>query len=179
LVGEDTGEEQLFSPRNGSMRDGLSSELDWYLRRLEEQFGVCCSLPGAARCPRVHRHQVVDTLVTLLCRENISAETLWDGGWLLRQLLPYSEAEFNRKHLKMLNVSYEKCKNSLTREIKGIWPDLLIRVLLDEWRKCKRVIEAPSPQKEPKSVLLQLDRSSSNGRIFITHSTQLADDKCE
>jgi protein CLEC16A len=35
LVGEDTGEEQLFSPRNGSMRDGLSSELDWYLRRLE------------------------------------------------------------------------------------------------------------------------------------------------
>jgi len=41
------------------------------------------------------------------------------------------------------------------------------------------VIEAPSPQKEPKSVLLQLDRSSSNGRIFITHSTQLADDKCE
>lgn len=28
------------------------------------------------------------------------------------------------------------------------------------------VIEAPSPQKEPKSVLLQLDRSSSNGRIL-------------
>lgn len=48
---------------------------------------------------------MVDALVSLLCRENISAETLWDGGWLLRQLLPYSEAEFNRKHLKMLNVS--------------------------------------------------------------------------
>lgn len=41
------------------------------------------------------------------------------------------------------------------------------------------VIEAPSPQKEPKSVLLQLDRSSSNGRIFITHFAQLADNKCE
>ncbi|AEE77444.1 CLEC16A-like protein [Arabidopsis thaliana] len=179
LVGEDTGEEQLFSPRNGSMRDGLSSELDWYLRRLEEQFGVCCSLPGAARCPRVHRHQVVDTLVTLLCRENISAETLWDGGWLLRQLLPYSEAEFNRKHLKMLNVSYEKCKNSLTREIKGIWPDLLIRVLLDEWRKCKRVIEAPSPQKEPKSVLLQLDRSSSNDNSVSESSFTAGERMCE
>lgn len=36
------------------------------------------------------------------------------------------------------------------------------------------VIEAPSPQKEPKSVLLQLDRSSSNGRIFVTHFAQSA-----
>ena len=44
--------------------------------------------------------------MSLLCRENISAETLWDGGWLLRQLLPYSEAEFNRKHLKILNVCF-------------------------------------------------------------------------
>ncbi|XLU30069.1 hypothetical protein S245_066135, partial [Arachis hypogaea] len=28
-------------------------------------------------------------------------ETLWDGGWLLCQLLPYSESEFNSNHLKM------------------------------------------------------------------------------
>ncbi|XLQ99639.1 hypothetical protein S83_065838, partial [Arachis hypogaea] len=27
--------------------------------------------------------------------------TLWDGGWLLCQLLPYSESEFNSNHLKM------------------------------------------------------------------------------
>lgn len=39
------------------------------------------------------------------------------------------------------------------------------------------VIEAPSPQKEPKSVLLQLDRSSSNGKVFALHFTQLADNK--
>uniref|UniRef100_A0A1J3E733 Protein CLEC16A-like protein n=1 Tax=Noccaea caerulescens TaxID=107243 RepID=A0A1J3E733_NOCCA len=180
LVGEDSGEEQLFSPRNGSMKDGLSSELDWYLRRLEEHFGVCCSLPGAAMCPRVHRHQVVDALVSLLCRENMSAETLWDGGWLLRQLLPYSEAEFNGKHLKMMNVSYEKCKSALAREIKGTWPDQLITVLLDEWKKCKRVIEAPSPQKEPKSVLLQLDRSSSNDNAAGSESSFTAGEKlCE
>ncbi|CAH2051258.1 unnamed protein product, partial [Thlaspi arvense] len=190
LVGEDTGEEQLFSPQNGSMRDGLSSELDWYLRRLEEQFGVCCSLPGAAMCPRVHRHQVVDALVILLCRENISAETLWDGGWLLRQLLPYSEAEFNRKHLKMLNDSYEKCTSALIREVKGTWPDLLITVLLDEWKKCKRgnesntkslvtVIEAPSPQKEPKSVLLQLDKSSSSGNTVSESSFTAGEKLCE
>ncbi|KAL1188600.1 Protein TRANSPARENT TESTA 9 [Cardamine amara subsp. amara] len=179
LVGEDSGEEQLFSPQNGSMRDGFSSELDWCLRRLEEQFGVCCSLPGAAMCSRVHRNQVVDALVSLLCRENISADTLWDGGWLLRQLLPYSEAEFNRKHLKMLNVSYEKCKSALMREIRGTWPDLLITVLLDEWKKCKRVVEAPSPQKEPKSVLLQLDRSSSNDNAVSESSFTEGERLCE
>ncbi|KAF8118272.1 hypothetical protein N665_0005s0040 [Sinapis alba] len=179
LVGEDSGDEQLFSPKNGSMRDGLSSELDVCLRKLEEQFGVCCSLPGAAMCPRVHRHQVVDALVSLLCRENISAETLWDGGWLLRQLLPYSEAEFNRKHLKILNDSYEKCKNALNQEIKGTWPDLLIRVLLDEWKKCKKVIEAPSPQKEPKSVILQLDRSACNDNTVSESSFTAGEKLCE
>ncbi|CAF1947552.1 unnamed protein product [Brassica oleracea var. botrytis] len=178
LVGEDSDEEQLFSPRNGSMRDG-SSELDWCLRKLEEQFGVCCSLRGDAVSPLVHRHQVVDALVSLLCRENISAETLWCGGWLLRQLLPYSQAEFNHKHLKMLNDSYEKCKEALIREIKGSWPDLLITVLLDEWKKCKKVIEAPSPQKDPISVILQLDRFSSNDNIVSDSSFTAGEKLCE
>ncbi|KAG2323505.1 hypothetical protein Bca52824_016718 [Brassica carinata] len=178
LVGEDSDEEQLFSPRNGSMRDG-SSELDWCLRRLEEQFGVCCSLPGAAVSPLVHRHQVVDALVSLLCRENISAETLWCGGWLLRQLLPYSQAEFNHKHLTMLNDSYEKCRDALLREIKGSWPDLLIKVLFDEWKKCKKVIEAPSPQKDPISIILQLDRFSSHDNT-VSDSSFIAGEKlCE
>ncbi|CAG7900523.1 unnamed protein product [Brassica rapa] len=158
LVGEDSDEEQLFSPRNGSMRDG-SSELDWCLRKLEEQFGVCCSLRGAAVSPLVHRHQVVDALVSLLCRENISAETLWCGGWLLRQLLPYSQAEFNHKHLKMLNDSYEKCKEALIREIK--------------------VIEAPSPQKDPISVILQLDRFSSNDNNVSDSSFTAGEKLCE
>ncbi|CAN8257621.1 unnamed protein product [Cochlearia groenlandica] len=179
LVGEDSGEEQLFSPRHGSMKDNLSRELVWYLERLEEQFGISSSLPGAAMCPRVHRHQVVDALVSLLCRGNISAETLWDGGWLLRQLLPYSEAEFNHKHLKTLNVSYEKCTSALIEEMKGTWPDLLITVLLDEWKKCKRVIEAPSPQKEPKSVLLQLDRSSSKDNPVSESSFTAGERLCE
>lgn len=52
--------------------------------------------------------QVLDALVSLFCRSNISAETLWDGGWLLRQLFPYSESEFNNNHLKLLKVrTYE------------------------------------------------------------------------
>lgn len=49
---------------------------------------------------------MLDALVSLFCRSNISAETLWDGGWLLRQLLPYSEAEFNSHHHELLKVSY-------------------------------------------------------------------------
>ncbi|WZZ02681.1 hypothetical protein YC2023_088602 [Brassica napus] len=163
LVGEDSDEEQLFSPRNGSMRDG-SSELDWCLRKLEEQFGVCCSLRGAAVSPLVHRHQVVDALVSLLCRENISAETLWCGGWLLRQLLPYSQAEFNHKHLKMLNDSYEKCKEALIREIKGSWPDLLITVLLDEWKKCKKGKPLPEqPRIHPPADISETSRATTSG----------------
>lgn len=47
---------------------------------------------------------MIDALVSLFCRSNISAETLWDGGWLLRQLFPYSESEFNRHHLELLKV---------------------------------------------------------------------------
>lgn len=48
--------------------------------------------------------QVIDALVNLSCRTNISAEILWDGGWLLRQLLPYSVSEFNSHHLDLLKV---------------------------------------------------------------------------
>ncbi|XP_010526377.1 PREDICTED: uncharacterized protein LOC104803958 isoform X2 [Tarenaya hassleriana] len=179
LVGEASGEEQLFSPENGSMRDGTSSDIDLYLQKLEEQFGLCCSLPGVGINPSEHRNQVVDALVNLLCRENISAETLWDGGWLLRQLLPYSEAEFNCQHLEMLKFSYEKCSSALIREIKGTWSDLLIPVLLDEWKKCKRVIEAPSPRKEPKFILLQLNKSSSDDNVVSESSFTAGERMCE
>lgn len=35
LVGEDAGEEQLFSSEGGCLRDGISSELDGYLQNLK------------------------------------------------------------------------------------------------------------------------------------------------
>lgn len=35
LVGEDSGEEQLFSSEGGCLRDGISSELDSYLQNLK------------------------------------------------------------------------------------------------------------------------------------------------
>ncbi|XP_022755506.1 uncharacterized protein LOC111303477 isoform X2 [Durio zibethinus] len=161
LVGEDSGEEQLFSSESGFLRDGVCSELDGYLQKLKEQYGVSCSVAEAGASPCIHRNQVLDALVNLLCRSNISAETLWDGGWLLRQLLPYSEAEFKSHHLKLMKDSYRNCTSILLQETKGIWPDLLITVLCDEWKKCKRAIEASSPRKEPKCILLPFQKLNS------------------
>ncbi|KAH1033508.1 hypothetical protein J1N35_045682 [Gossypium stocksii] len=159
LVGEGSGEEQLFSFESGSARDSISSELDGYLKKLKEQYGV--SIGGAAASPRIHRNQVLDALVKLLCRSDISTEILWDGGWLLRQLLPYSEAEFKSHHLKLLKDSYRNCRSALVLETKGIWVDLLITVLCDQWKKCKRAIEASSPRKEPKCILLPFQKLNS------------------
>jgi hypothetical protein len=36
--------------------------------------------------------------------------------------------------------SYKNCTYPLQQEIRGAWPDLLITVLCDEWKKCKRGI---------------------------------------
>ncbi|KAF7148088.1 hypothetical protein RHSIM_Rhsim03G0267600 [Rhododendron simsii] len=161
LVGEGSGEEQLFSSESSSMKDGVSNELDCYLQKLKDQYGLSCSCPEVGVSPRVHRFQVLDALVSLFCRSNISAETLWDGGWLLRQLLPYSEAEFNSHHLKLLKESYKNCTSGLHVEARGTWSDILITVLCDEWKNCKKAIEASSPRKEPKCLLFPSQKCSS------------------
>ncbi|ONI27194.1 hypothetical protein PRUPE_1G073600 [Prunus persica] len=159
LVGEGSGEEQLFSSESGSSRDGVEfgSELDSCLQKLK----------------------VLDALVSLFCRSNISAETLWDGGWLLRQLLPYSQAEFNSHHLKLLNDSYKNCASALLKETRGIWPDLLITILSDEWKRCKRAIEASSPRKEPKCILLSSPKFSSEDGITSDSSFVAGERMCE
>ncbi|XP_021815970.1 uncharacterized protein LOC110758419 [Prunus avium] len=181
LVGEGLGEEQLFSSESGSSRDGIEfgSELDSCLRKLKEQYGVACSSLEVRASPRVHRFQVLDALVSLFCRSNISAETLWDGGWLLRQLLPYSQAEFNSHHLKLLNDSYKNCASALLKETRGIWPDLLITILCDEWKRCKRAIEASSPRKEPKCILLSSQKFSSEDGITSDSSFAAGQRMCE
>ncbi|XP_020409825.1 uncharacterized protein LOC18791202 isoform X1 [Prunus persica] len=181
LVGEGSGEEQLFSSESGSSRDGVEfgSELDSCLQKLKEQYGVVCSFLEVRASPRVHRFQVLDALVSLFCRSNISAETLWDGGWLLRQLLPYSQAEFNSHHLKLLNDSYKNCASALLKETRGIWPDLLITILSDEWKRCKRAIEASSPRKEPKCILLSSPKFSSEDGITSDSSFVAGERMCE
>ncbi|KAE8651683.1 hypothetical protein Csa_021300 [Cucumis sativus] len=158
LVGEDSGEEQLFSSDSTSVKGGIDIELDGYLQKLKD-YGISYFLKAGAS-PRAHRFEVLDALVSLFCRSNISAEILWDGGWLLRQLLPYSEAEFNSHHLKLLKDSYKYWATELLQEARGIWSDFLIILLSDEWKKCKRAIEAPSPRKEPKSMLLHSAKAS-------------------
>lgn len=160
LVGEDSGEEQLFASENCTSKDGSDGELNIYLQRLKDQYEVSCSYQEVGESPRVHRFLVLDALISLFSRTNISADTLWDGGWLLRQLLPYSETEFNTQHLQSLKDSCKKCRTQLFVEQRGSWPDLLIHVLCDEWRKCKRAIEASSPRREPKSILFPTKKSS-------------------
>ncbi|KAL8115203.1 hypothetical protein AgCh_021873 [Apium graveolens] len=161
LVGEGSGEEQLFSAEGCISKEGCGDELTSYIDRLKNQYGVSCSCPELGESPRVHKFQVFDALVSLFCRSDISAETLWDGGWLLRQLLPYRETEFNSSHLNLLKDSYIKCNSRLIEEFRGSWPDLLITVLCDEWRKCKRAIEASSPRKELKCILLPQHKPSA------------------
>ncbi|XP_039030344.1 protein TRANSPARENT TESTA 9-like isoform X2 [Hibiscus syriacus] len=138
---------------------GILPQRKQHKKHLLEQYGV--SIVGVGASPRIHRNQVLDALVKLLCRSNISTEILWDAGWLLRQLLPYSEAEFKTHHLKLLKDSYRNCRNALLQETKGIWVDLLKTVLCDQWKKCKRAIEASSPQTEPKSILLPFHKLNS------------------
>ncbi|KAK7347776.1 hypothetical protein VNO80_22315 [Phaseolus coccineus] len=163
LVGEGSGEEQLFS--SNSSRDAVGNDINVYHKKIKEQYGVSFLPLDAGISPHIHRFQVIDALVSLSCRSNISAEILWDGGWLLRQLLPYSVSEFNSDHLELLKVSYKNYASALVEEAKGSWSDLLISVLCDEWRKCKRAMESSSPRKEPNSILLLPWKISSGGPI--------------
>ncbi|KAL0374702.1 UNVERIFIED_CONTAM: protein TRANSPARENT TESTA 9 [Sesamum radiatum] len=179
LVGEDSGEEQLFSSESSGVKDGISGELDIYLQKLKDYVGVSCASPEVGVSPRVHRFQVLDALVSLFCRSNISAETLWDGGWLLRQLLPYSEAEFNSRHLRLLKDSFRNCTNHVIEETRGTWSDLLVTTICDEWRKCKRAIEASSPRKDPKFVLLPPNKSASDENASCESSIAAGERMCE
>ncbi|XP_061375625.1 protein TRANSPARENT TESTA 9-like [Gastrolobium bilobum] len=146
-------DDDLRSKKGLTMFGGLKKVAGMMHGGKKEQYGVSFQLSDVVKSPRVPRFQVLDALVSLFCRSNISAETLWDGGWLLRQLLPYSEAEFNSHHLELLKVSYKNSASALVKEVRGFWPDLLITVLRNEWRKCKRAMESSSPPKEPKCIL--------------------------
>ncbi|CAI9766438.1 unnamed protein product [Fraxinus pennsylvanica] len=179
LVGEEAGEEQLFSTESTVVKDGISSELDIYVQKLKDQYGVSCTSPMTGASPRVHRFQVLDALVSLLCRSNISAETLWDGGWLLRQLLPHSKAEFKNHHARLLKDSFHNCTHRLLEETRGTWPDMLVTVLCDEWRKCKRVIEASSLRKDPMCMLLPPYKSASEELVSSESSFIAGERMCE
>uniref|UniRef100_A0A1D1YYN4 Protein CLEC16A n=1 Tax=Anthurium amnicola TaxID=1678845 RepID=A0A1D1YYN4_9ARAE len=162
LVGEGLGEEQLFSSENSLTKDSIDTELDGYIQKLKDHLGhFYCEESGASF--QKHRYQVLDALVSLLCRVNISSEALWLGGWLLRQLLPHSEKEFNSHHLKLLKGSHKNSTAGLSEEMKGGWCDLLVTVITEEWKKCQKAIEAPTPQRDPKCILLPYQACLSEG----------------
>nr|GMC93202.1 protein TRANSPARENT TESTA 9-like isoform X1 [Ipomoea batatas] len=176
LVGEESGEEQLFCSESNVTKDCFSGELDSYLEKLKDQYGVACSYQDIGTSPRVHRFQVLDALVSLFCRSNISAETLWHGGWLLRQLLPHSDANFNSNHRELLEGSYCSCTQRILEETRGTWPDLLI---VFKRRRLLAAIEASSPQKDPKSMLLQKKVSASEDMFSGDSSFAAGERMCE
>ncbi|EPS69887.1 hypothetical protein M569_04875, partial [Genlisea aurea] len=179
LVGEDSGDEQLFSSRATKVESSFTTELDTYLQKLKNYGGVSCQSIGANMNPRMHRYQVLGALVDLFCRSNISAETLWDGGWLLRQLLPYSEAEYSRNHLRLLKESFINSTICVLEETRGTWPDLLKTVICDEWIKCKRAMEASSPRKDPKCILMPSHKPVITERSLLESSFSAGQRTCE
>ncbi|XP_029125832.1 protein TRANSPARENT TESTA 9 isoform X2 [Cajanus cajan] len=159
LVGEASGEEQLFSSKSSFSRDGIGNDINVYHKKIKEQYGVSFLPSDVGISSLVHRFQVIDALVILCCRSNISAEVLWDGGWLLRQLLPYSESEFNSHHLELLKASHEKHASALVEEVRGLLMFLNKKLFLPV------AMESSSPRKEPKCILLPPRKNSSEGGI--------------
>lgn len=47
----------------------------------------------------------------------------------------------NLCHFEIEQDSYKNCVIELLQETRGTWPDLLLTVLSDEWKKCKRGIK--------------------------------------
>ncbi|KAJ3679462.1 hypothetical protein LUZ60_017473 [Juncus effusus] len=161
LVGEDNGEEQLFSRRLTTF-----SDIDSSFQKLNE-FGLTYEHTENSVNPKLHRSQVLDALVSLTCRADVSAEVRWLGAWLLRQLLPHGGEEFTPSHLSQLKEAHLECTHNLLKEAKGCWCDLLISVVKDVWKRCKKAIEAPSPPKDSKSVLLPLAKRTSEGELSV------------
>ncbi|KAL8139777.1 hypothetical protein V2J09_005798 [Rumex salicifolius] len=141
LVGESSGEEQLFSIENHTAHDSCSEDLNNYVKKLKEHYGVTCSDAELQASPRSCRYQVLDAMVNLFCRSDISVEALCHGAWLLRQLLPYSQAEISRKHLKLLGELYSQCAIGILQEVQGTWADQIIPLLCSEWGNCKKGIK--------------------------------------
>ncbi|XP_020580323.1 uncharacterized protein LOC110024604 [Phalaenopsis equestris] len=175
LVGEESGEEQLFSPRNNRESDKIDTELDIYLQKIKDQHVLSYLLEEPLTSPHKHRYEVLDALVCLFCRCNISAETLWTGGWLLKQLLPHGEQEFTLGHLQKLKDSHRDSSVNLLVEAKGTWCDMLLTVLKHEWRNCKRAIEASSPHKDPNSILMPPRTFSSGGESSFADGERMSE----
>ncbi|KAG4936355.1 hypothetical protein JHK82_050563 [Glycine max] len=73
---------------------------------------------------------------------------------------PPFEVEVWKMHFDP-KVSYKNSATALVKEVRGFWPNLLITVLFNKWRKCKRAMESSYPPKEPKCILFPSQMLSS------------------
>lgn len=104
--------------------------------------------------PRRNRYQVLDALMSLLCRRPPPcAEALWHTGWLLRQLLPYHEQKLRDYHLCMLSKAYVAAQEDLMAEVRDCWCDLIPTLLIEEWKICKKASETSALKKDTSFVL--------------------------
>ncbi|KAL2957386.1 hypothetical protein AAZX31_18G145000 [Glycine max] len=69
---------------------------------------------------------------------------------------------------RSLKVSYKNSATALVKEVRGFWPNLLITVLFNKWRKCKRAMESSYPPKEPKCILFPSQMLSSEGKLVLS-----------
>ncbi|CAD6254500.1 unnamed protein product [Miscanthus lutarioriparius] len=143
LVGEDLAEGQLFSSSSGLTDDSIRSDFDIYVRKLQVKYGLQCHHPRQMTS-KAHRYQVLDALVDLFCRSKVSADVRLVGGWLFRQLLPHGEEEFTAFHLRRLKDSHKDYSSKLSEESGGCWCDMLLPIIKEAWRNCKKEIEASS-----------------------------------
>jgi protein CLEC16A len=143
LVGEDLAEGQLFSSSSGLIDDSIHSDFDIYARKLQDKYGLQCHHPRLMSS-KAHRYQVLDALADLFCRSKVSAYVRLVGGWLFRQLLPHGEEEFTAFHLRRLKDSHKDCSSKLSKESGGCWCDMLLPIIKEAWRNCKKEIEASS-----------------------------------
>ncbi|XP_012703235.1 uncharacterized protein LOC101765333 isoform X2 [Setaria italica] len=162
LVGEDLAERRLFSSSSGLTDDSICSDFDVYVRKLQDKYGLQCHHPRQMTS-KVHRYQVLDALVDLFCRSKVSADVRLVGGWLFRQLLPHGEEEFTAFHLRRLKDSHKDCSAKLSEESGGCWCDMLLPVIKEAWKNCKKAIEASSPPKGSKSIIVPMDLYSFGG----------------
>ncbi|KAM3386275.1 hypothetical protein ACQJBY_009726 [Aegilops geniculata] len=146
---------------------GILPQRKQHKKLLLSNYGLQCHHPRQLTS-KVHRYQVLDALVTLFSRANVSADVRVVGGWLFRQLLPHGEDEFTAFHLKLLKDSHKDCSEKLLEESGGCWCDLLLPIVREAWKNCKKAIEASSPPKGSKSIISPLDPCSFGGDSSIT-----------
>eukprot|EP00850_Spirogloea_muscicola_P019717 SM000197S05460 [mRNA] locus=s197:215652:223016:+ [translate_table: standard] len=108
--------------------------------------------------------QVVDCLLTLFCRRPPPwAEALWHAGWLLRQLLPENEYKLCRVRQELLEAAFSAARDCVLREVDSCWCDILPSAVRDEWKICRKALQAPSLQRDSSFVLLPSSSSLLSG----------------